>query len=98
MDNDEEVKRAILKSIRCFKRSSQGGCRIWNRNLTYQADTMLRTKGRSHNTFIFIRKDGMERFVVTQGCAIISTSNQSFIAYPDSWRIASEVSDTRPCL
>lgn len=30
MDNDEEVKRAILKSIHFFKKSSQGGCRIWN--------------------------------------------------------------------
>lgn len=67
MDNDKEVKRAILKSIHFFKRSSQGGCRIWNRNLTYQADTMSRTKGRSQNTFKFIRKDGMERFVITQG-------------------------------
>lgn len=44
MDNDKEVKRAIVKSIHFFKRSSQGGCRIWNRSLTYQADTMPRPK------------------------------------------------------
>lgn len=84
MDNDEEVKRAILKSIYCFKRSSQGGHGIWNRSLTYQADTVSRTKGRSHNTFIFIRKDGMERFAGTKDSAVTSISNQFSIAYPDS--------------
>lgn len=84
MDNDEEVKRAILKSIYCFKRSLQGGSGIWNgsltqpadtmlRSLTQPADTTLRTDGRSHNTFTFVRKDCMKTLVVHQGCAIIGT-------------------------